>query len=243
MKKKCQVVMLPIDNADKAIIQKQSVGKLLLEYSNKFFTQEYLKSIYAKSFHLYIVSDDEIKEGDWFIGCVNGITKPYKHKLVGGFLPILYPKDKKIIATTDISLTYHNKTPVGENLNGLHKQLPQIPDWFINNYCANNGIDEVNVKYELMYDNTIITTLILVNNYPFINWNDEEIQVNWEDINTLLKVTQQNEVVLEEIVLEEIEEKLYTRDEVTSLLIKLTEEVYGDKAGILGYEDWIEENL
>ena len=73
--------------------------------------------------NLYITSDEEIKEGDWFIGNINGIVKAYKHNLVGGFLPKLYPEDKKIILTTDTDLIK----------NGIQAIDDEFLEWFVKN--------------------------------------------------------------------------------------------------------------
>jgi hypothetical protein len=59
--KKAQVIMLPIEDNSNTNIQ--LFGRTL-EYHNilKFINKDFYKSQ-----HLYIISDDEIKEGDWFI--------------------------------------------------------------------------------------------------------------------------------------------------------------------------------
>ena len=134
MLKKCKVVMLPTNEKERRL------------YSNEQNNPNDLNE--TTYYHLYIISNDEIKEGDWFIGCVNGITKSYKHKLVGGFLPILYPEDKKIIATTDSSIRISSWEPYHE-----HPQisLPQPSQSFINvfvkEYNKGNVITDLMVEY------------------------------------------------------------------------------------------------
>lgn len=71
--------------------------------------------------HLYILSNDEIKEGDWCISMNLAYKKPFQ------CTNLLYAKEyncKKILATTDTSL-----------------KLPQIPTTFIQQYidAYNNG--------------------------------------------------------------------------------------------------------
>jgi hypothetical protein len=53
----------------------------------------------------------------------------------------------KIIASSDPNLTYHDKTPIGENLNGLWKQLPQVQQSFLEEFVANPD-GEWEVEYE-----------------------------------------------------------------------------------------------
>lgn len=85
--------------------------------------------------HLYICSDDNIKEEDYFYDMVKvrkckGISMEYIDFEDGGFCsrPSIC---KKIIATTDKSLN-----------------LPEIPEQFLKEFCKKNGIWEVEVEYE-----------------------------------------------------------------------------------------------
>ena len=65
----------------------------------------------------------------------------------------------KIIATTDISLQYHDKTLIGENVNGLWKCLSQISqsfvEYFISEYNKSNIITKVGVEYEYQHDSSV----------------------------------------------------------------------------------------
>jgi hypothetical protein len=96
--------------------------------------------------HLYFTSDEEIKEGDWYIhtGVTHNERKTYHNlylsykgtrKIEGKdnvFVDGMFVNDcKKIIATTDKSLG-----------------LSQIPQDFIKEYCDAGGIDEVMVELE-----------------------------------------------------------------------------------------------
>jgi hypothetical protein len=96
--------------------------------------------------HIYITSDEEIKEGDYFIGCINGITTAYKHKLVGGFLPILDSEDKKIILTTDSEL--------------IKDGVQTIDDTFLEWFVKNPSCEEVEVDSFVKY-NPIVYQIIL----------------------------------------------------------------------------------
>lgn len=216
MKKKCKVVMLPTEDKS-GTIWKTPSGQLIHthvsgKYKNKYTPQ-----------HLYIVSDDEIEEGDWCLTLnsksVIKANRPLLDLIEEGD-KMVGRNHKKIIATTDISLIvsdpnnlYDPRSKTGYEPHSL----PQIPDWFINNYCANNGIDEVEVNYE-----------------TFIFYDDEQII-------TFLEVDSQNEVVLNEI-----EEKLYTREEVINLCRRAYSE--GNCWGkgynnALSKSQWIKENL
>lgn len=108
MKKKCKVVMLATEKAENALIVNTEGNKSMWGYK-----MEYLKNVPAKPYHLYITSDDEIKDGDYCMSIdINSkLHKPFKcvNKeafINPEFLNSVDAKDvKKIIATTDTSLT------------------------------------------------------------------------------------------------------------------------------------------
>jgi hypothetical protein len=97
-----------------------------------------------KSQHLYIISDDEIKEGDWFI------EEDCELPINAGYNKGLCENCKKIIATTDTSLTINTYYEIEGN---QKVQLPQPSQQFIEKYIEsyNKGevITDVLVEYEL----------------------------------------------------------------------------------------------
>lgn len=118
MKKKAQVIMLPTDKVDD-VVMKWRDGKI-------------------RNHHLYIVTDDEIKEGDW---CYDALTGLFQY----GVTPVeLLKNSKKIIATTDSELTVNISRPLG-----ITQQLPQPSKDFVEKYCKVGGIDEVEVEYQV----------------------------------------------------------------------------------------------
>lgn len=143
-KRKCQVVMLPTNG--KALINNQlylsmDSNPMKLGLTSRAFTSgENFNKIPQ---HLYITSDEEIKEGDYVI---------IKDKLISQFK---YKKNtceeifcKKIIAPTD-NLRLICKDEFG----GIDNQFfPQPPQQFIEDYIKEynkgNIITEVEVEYE-----------------------------------------------------------------------------------------------
>ena len=97
----------------------------------------------GKPHEIYIVSDDKINVGDWFIsGATNKILQL-------GSNESSLKSDKKIIATTDSSL----KTKVQHDSDGfLNIPLPQptqsIIQKYIDEYNKGNVITDVMVEYE-----------------------------------------------------------------------------------------------
>lgn len=81
--------------------------------------------------YMYILSDDEIKLGDYYIDFTSSgpkleyFAKPNDWMLVG------ICDSKKVIATNNKNL-----------------DLPYIPDEFIHKYCEFGGIDNIRVVYE-----------------------------------------------------------------------------------------------
>jgi hypothetical protein len=103
--------------------------------------------------HLYITTDEEIKEGDWIyetdLNTINQAGKNYKPN----------DNDRKIIATTDPKLLSRKGQEIKEVQEKLNEPfplsvmknnwyLPQIPQSFIEEYCKAGGIDKVMVEVE-----------------------------------------------------------------------------------------------
>lgn len=128
MYKQCIVIKLPTN--DKSILY-QKKGKL-------FSYNELTAPIANENRHLYIISDDDIREGDWvFYEPDKSVIKCEEGSL--HFNPeLIY---NKIIASTDLSL-----------------KLPKIPQYFINKFISefNNGNYISNVMVlDKVLDNTI----------------------------------------------------------------------------------------
>ncbi|PCI96646.1 MAG: hypothetical protein COB15_09670 [Flavobacteriales bacterium] len=138
MNKLCKVVMLSTEKESN--IWKRG-GKL--EYNSSAS-----KKINPQ--HLYITSDDEIKEGDWFIN-VHYLDKraPEASGRYAMNKNAVFLNPKKVVATTDSDLTMD--TPIDDRVDVLYdNKLPQIPESFIKAYCKAGGIHEVLVEYTMV---------------------------------------------------------------------------------------------
>lgn len=125
MKKTFKVVMLTTEKA----------GRISLSNDGEYL---YPDDRAKNNQHLYIISDDEIKEGDWYIDDTNlvrqSITsdKDYWNRR----------KDyKKIVATTD-KLIFNNQ--------GLQQYLPQLPESFIQAYIKAYNEDKPITEVDLL---------------------------------------------------------------------------------------------
>lgn len=144
--KKIQVVMLSTEHKTKMFIGKKY--GVLHNTNNSSCDKD--SRIYQE---LYFLSADEIKEGDYYFDGTN-IRNDYNQNIIKGY-------DKKIIATTNISLSlkcdcgYIKKVNTGL-CSGCGRftnipLLPQIPqgivESYIESYNNNKEITEISVEY------------------------------------------------------------------------------------------------
>lgn len=150
MFKRCKVVMLPTNEKSKLFITNNHLSLLNYEQSN-------LGESYNQ--HLYILSDDEIKDGDWFLdtGMDNKPLSSGPWQLKGISSEIGAPTDaKKIIATTDRSLTLETYDSSDEGSSCGKMYLPKPSDSFIKKYIEEynkgNQISDILVEYAHITD-------------------------------------------------------------------------------------------
>lgn len=136
--KRAKVVMLPIEES-KGDFSKERIYPCILKHSWMFDDNQKGKLTFVdcnirtptQLQHLYITSDDEIKEGDWYY-------TPSKRSIEQCIKQLLIIKDSindivqlKILATTDKSLTIKSEK-AGEN--SCYNPLPQPSYRFIQSY-------------------------------------------------------------------------------------------------------------
>ena len=107
--------------------------------------------------HLYIISDDEIKENDYCLNLeTNTVFKMHKHGLPTS------NRNKKIIATTDTSLINRRQMTFMDEATEWIYDLPQpsqqFIEKFIEEYNKGNVITNVLVEYEQDYANRNCST-------------------------------------------------------------------------------------
>ena len=122
--KRAKVVMLPTNEKTNIINTNQG----LLYNSNDYI---------GINQHLYIISDDEIKEGDYYI--IDDIPELLKNN----GLKFIDDYCKKVIATTDTSL-------------GLPQPSKQFIEKYIEEYNKGNIITDVLVEYEYLLDDRAV---------------------------------------------------------------------------------------
>ncbi len=151
LKEKAQVIMLP---------SKDNAGSILLykpEGTLQYFTNKYWSNKDLFKQHLYIVSDEEIKGGEWFINLKEKqvlLARDNKNDL--SHYKLNPQRFKKVIATTDSSLKIHQSNCVHYNTNKVINcccpSLPQSSQGFIEKYIKEynkgNIITDILVEYE-----------------------------------------------------------------------------------------------
>lgn len=220
---KAKVHRLPTEKG--LIYRYKPDGKL---YYNTFFPdREVPQGQNTEPHHLYITTDEEIKEGDWFYN--KGMRTVDKASYVESS-PYIKNTGKKIIATTDSNLlTEEGRYAKMDKYKSLafkadrlpsNYTLPQIPQSFIEEYCKAGGIDEVLVELESI----------------------QEIHVDGV-IKQGVKLNPDNTIIIHPV-----EERVYSREEVEGKLLQgfkamldyyLKNGTIGDFNGI----KWIEKNL
>lgn len=219
MKKEAQLVLLPTDKTD-GTLWKTTNGQLIHTHVDNEFKQKY------QPFHLYILEESKPKEGDYCIEDIGGtVFGPYRNGDV-------VENPKKIIGTTDPSLVI-NAVDIREVQGQVmqshyHKELPQLPQSFIEEYCK-NPVEKVMVEYE-----TPVSPLKMRGSN---SGKARMLAIKQAAFGLQPRLTSNNELIIHPI-----EEKLYTREEVAELCAK----AYWDgnlNTGDIIPENWIKENL
>ena len=178
MKKECEVVMLPTKKATwpNCIWLGRISKQLRLDKSYRsYYSCDPIDDSMLPQ-HLYVVSnDDEIKVGDLVFVSEHVIGSKYSISRIDSLDDIKGLNAKKIIATTDISLTIDNFKF------GYGKYLPRPSESFIKKYIKefNRGyqIKEVMVEYEAApneFDNPM-TNPLGIDNFEGAEW---EVKAN-----------------------------------------------------------------
>lgn len=189
------------------------------------------KIIYLNNF-IYILSNDEIKEGDWYINTFATCDViPQTHSNIKQLLnhkkDYRFKECKKIIATTDTSLKYYidgkgNKLPYELTKSGYIEFLPQPSQQFIEKYIEsyNKGdiITNVLVEYENKFDGK--------------EYVDDQDAYGYDKFKQVLKVNPKDNT----ITIKKLKDS-WNRKEVINLLDLILFEKD------LNFDKWIEKNL
>jgi len=139
MKKTAQVIIIPTERAS-VLIKNISINTLSF---GKEITKEFVR-YGEEAQHLYILSDEEIKEGDWIIATDNN-EGYFLHQVTPISIDNIKVKDKKIIATTNPELHQQDIFAVGNECCKLRQDFIEA---YVKEYNAGNVIKEIMVEYQ-----------------------------------------------------------------------------------------------
>ena len=217
--KRAKVVMLPTNEA-KGDFSKERIYPCLLKYSWMFDKEGKGKLIFTDSNirtptqlqHLYIISDDEIKDDYYIIDNIPELLKNNGLKFIDG-------NCKKVIATTDTSLYTHQKeTPyLPERVFYLPQPSQQFIQKYIEEYNKGNVITDVLVEYENIYIDAFNTVIIqhekdtdsYLKQCKFISSN---LKINPKD----------NTITIKKL------KEVYTKEELCQVLEKFTSFIWSE---------------
>jgi hypothetical protein len=219
--------MLPTDKVSDILVntyinETHSTSKFVMGVTKNTLDQIPVEAVELRGYkyqHLYITTDDEIKEGDWYIHCdihiklctktakgngttiADGVTSSIKDIPDEMFYDVI--DCKKIIATTEPKLhsTRLKDCPINPEDNMVSVRGVSKPSKeFIEEYCKVGGIDEVDVEYGLFHDG---------------NFKDDDETHAFKAIRKP-KVTSNNEIIIHSI-----EEKMKTREQAEQRALEL----------------------
>jgi hypothetical protein len=183
--KKCKVVMLLCNDDENAspsnMYYRKSTGKLY------YGSHAMSKDIF--NLNIYILSDEEIKEGDYHIATriidqcgLKSLAYTDKEQLqaikeIGGAM--------KVISTTDNSIKINKRTLISNERGSITTEyLPKPSEFFKQKFCEMNGkINEVLVEFE--FDNSLGD---IKEDYPLLKINpDNTINIKFDEKPTMIE--------------------------------------------------------
>jgi hypothetical protein len=237
---KAKVIMLPTDSINQVKegdlfindSRKHSWGKLEALKCERIAQHGYAwngSGIKTYINHLYIVTEEEIKEGDWFLQdnralkhCGNSVSMIACFKDQFGKIHTYHSVIRyKIIATTDPKLKVKVDPKNGYDFRKDVKLLPQPSQSFIKEYCDKGEIEEVEIEVE----------------QPSFHIDSD---IDEEDYNPKIKVNPDNTINIKPI------KDSWTREEVSNKLYECLgffahkHDIFIDGRDIT---KWIKENL
>lgn len=227
---KAKVVMLPTEKSRLTKGMTSTVQAMYWRDEESSVVKDGAGTVFVQPHHLYFLSDEEIKEGDWHYDSSDGKIKQWKGNLYSNRLT-----SKKIIASTDelgIGNNY-GSIEVDNKIVDCNDYLPRPSNEFLQAYCKASGkIDEVLIEWLELRSSD--------------GYYDKKEVWHWKMLSAP-KVSPDNTITIKKV-----EEKMYSREEVEILIHKAFKGGY--ERSHSGYpntdnhtkpkvDKWIEENL
>lgn len=219
---KRKVVMLPTN--EKADLQRWG-NWLFFDKSQKLSDRE-PKVVFQ---HLYILSDEEIKESDW---CINPSTRlPFQVRAIQRNRLVYSEGSKKIIASTNTSLgiqTYNSQDGTKSYISQFPQPSQRFIEKYVEEYNKGNIITDVMVEYQ-QYDA----------NPRAADWKEQYVKYmleHKENLQWRLKVDKDNTIAVRKV------KGSWNREELIIILNKFHSDLISGKINRLN-DNWIEQNL
>lgn len=215
--KTLQVVMLPTNEK----------SKLVLSYCKELainWTHDLAKFDDATYQHLYILSDEEIKKGDWVYrdtGTIFQMTKELSEYYKSISNTDVHKK-YKIIATTDKSLMYLESD--------YSCYLPQPSQSFIEHFVEEYNKGNVITEVEVEYNEIVVFKQVLNEGFgSYYHKEEPEFVLEINPDNTINILTKKDS---------------WSREEVIELIKKFTKDnTVGFIVWVEDFDSWFEKNL
>jgi len=227
--RKCKVVMLATDDDCNLTL---GLNNLLVHHNYTRSAIQNRNEDYINQ-HLYILSDEEIKEGDWFV-CLNAkvlqakqITKSgdiLPTESWGAAMSFFPPREcKKIISTTDFLLG----KPYSKDNMLMSSRLPQPSQSFTKKYVTEYNKDNIITEVLVEYENVNTTKK---EDYQYIQGKGSNLNYIYKP-----KLTKENTITIHPV------NKMYSKEEVEVILENYRQ--YYRRATLKEeLQNWIKEN-
>ena len=206
---KASVVMLPTDKETRIVRnlyleQAKQDHKLAIEFAKEGWNNEDLKDCGYKPQHLYITSDEPIKEGEY--GYDSVINKVFLVKSIIGLPNKVHP----VIATTDKSLKLGHDDTVPYP---KRKSLPQPSQAFISAFVKANGVGFEETLVEVKITGRCKDPMVCLRGCDIYNGTCKHI----ENMEIKLLIDQNHNT----ITIHPVKPKVYSREDVMLHLYNL----------------------
>jgi hypothetical protein len=165
------------------------------------FGAEIMSSSNSKSQHIYITSDEEIKEGDWYFNNTGSAIEKLTYRLPSGGAFC-----KKIILTTDQDL--------------IKDGVQSIDDEFLEWFVKNPSCEEVEIKKGKMRLNCDGEEIGFPNMslYKIIIPKEEPKQETLEEITKIICHTHKTPIEQANEIIELLQQQMYSEEEVDKMI-------------------------
>jgi len=249
MKQKAQVVLLPTDK-----YAKDFPKELTLHFNSKIhLIQAHGSLSYAHIQHLYVISNEEVKNNELPCWCINKNHDTLYQVQTDG------TNWYKVIATTNLEIAIEKDTLSIPQRRGLtnhypveRKVLPQIPQSFISTYITEYNKGHIIENVEVEYNDVIICEStenyddndLFVNGQKIRSYSHKFPEVLQRDADTFKKVKVNPDNTINISIIKET----WTREEVIALIHKYVDNSVTKSPTINSIfheqaNEWINQNL